>query len=404
MRSLPGVDDVSTTLDIAFSLLPEGDSEVRARLMTIRAFWPFAFPEIEFSEDDLVALERTASDAADMALRLGRTNLASGALDAATGHGFSRGYYGLSVPISKRRLALIPDLTDLGEIGDIYATGAWIRYEVGDYREAHRLADLGTQLMEGQAVNFQLHCLAWRNAARFRLGDWEGALADVELCRERLGERADAPPYFASSPFAVAALIESVRGNGAESDRLVDMLLPLERTTSGRFTRLLPWMSRLFVERGELSEARARLVPFPVGWRVHGGQMLEARCELVAAENAWDEAASVSRESRTYAEAGGLKALAHFAERLEGRAALAAGRTHEAAVHLRAASDGFRRLGAAWEQARTDLDLARCSTGDDGAREPASSAMEVFERLRCVRDVARALALLGGSVGPAKLG
>jgi class 3 adenylate cyclase len=403
MRSIPGVEEVSKDLDLAFSLLPDGDSEARARLMTIRAFWPFAFPELEFSEDELVALERKASDAADMALRLGRTDLASGALDAATGHGFSRGYYRFSVPISERRLALIPDLTDLGEVGDIYATSAWIRYEVGDYAEAFRLADVGTEVMEAQAVNFQLHCVAWRNAARFRLSDWEGALADVELCRERLGDRADAPPYFASSPFAVAALIQQVRGNGAESDRLVDILLPLERTTSGRFTRLLPWMSRLFVERGDLVEARARLVPFPVGWRVHGGQMLEARCELVAAQNAWDEAADVAAEADVYAEAGGLKALEQFATRLDGRAALAGGRTEDAVELLRRASEGFSRLGAVWEQARTDLDLAEALRGTEEFRTPASSALAVFERLGCVRDAGRARALLGRTVGPAKL-
>ena len=339
-----------------------------------------------------------------MGLRLGRTDLASGALDAATGRGFSRGYYKDSVPISQRRIALIPDLTDLGEIGDIYATGAWIRYEVGDYEEALQLSDTGATLMAGEAVNFQLHCLAWRSLARFRLGDWAGALADVELARERLGDRSEAPPYFASPPFALAALIHHERGDPAESDRLRDMLLPLERTSSGRFTRLLPLMARLLVERGELEEARMRLVPFPVGWRVHAGQVLEARCELVAAEGAWEEAPDVVREARAFSEAGGLKALEHFAERLDGRAALADGRREEAVGRLRSASGGFGKLGAVWERARTDLDLARAFEGTDALREPASSALTVFEGLGCIRDAARARALLGGTVGPAKLG
>jgi hypothetical protein len=184
---------------------------------------------------------------------------------------------------------------------------------------------------------------------------------------------------------------------------LVDILLPLERTTSGRFTRLLPWMSRLFVERGDIAEARARLVPFPVGWRVHGGQMLEARCELVAAEQAWDEAASVAGETRSYAETGGLKAVAHFADRLDGRAALAARREDKAAVHLRAASEGFERLGAAWEQARTDLDLAEALRGTEESTTRARTALDVFERLGSLRDAGRARALLGETAGPSKL-
>ncbi|MDP9296226.1 MAG: AAA family ATPase [Actinomycetota bacterium] len=403
MRSIPGPEDVSREVDLALSLLPEGDSEVRARLMTVRGFWPFAFPELGFSDEDLAALERTALDAADMALRLGRTALASGALDAASGRGFSQGYYQMVVPISERRLALIPDLEDLGEAGDIYATGAWTRYEVGDYREAFRLADVGAETMAGQAVNFELHCVAWRTAARFRLGDWVGTLADLEICRDRLGERRDAPPYFASAPFAIVALLHHVRGESAETERLIDMLIPLERTASGRFTRLLPWMARLFVERGEIDQARSRLVPFPVGWRVHGGQMLEARCELVAAQNAWDEAADVAAEAHVYAEAGGLKALEHFATRLDGRAALAGGRTEDTVELLRRASEGFSRLGAVWEQARTDLDLAEALRGTEEFRAPASSALAVFERLGCVRDAGRARALLGGTVGPAKL-
>jgi hypothetical protein len=402
MRSLPTEAEVRSDLDLAFSLVPEGDGEARVRLLTVQAFWPFAFREHEFTDEELATWERMALDAADMALRIGRIDLASGALDAATGRGFSRGQYAFVVPVSERRLALIPELNDVGEIGDIYATSSWIRYEVGDYGEALRLADLGVEAMEDQAVNFQLHCLAWRAAACFRLGDWEGALADVQRTRSRLGDRADAPPYFASPPFALAALIQHARGNEVESDRLLEMLLPLERTGTGMFTRLLPVTARLLVERGDLSEARARLDPYPPGWRVHAGQMIEARCELVAAEGAWDEAPPVVAETRNYADAGGLKALVPFADRLEGLAALEDGRRHEGLALLQLASAGFAELGAVWEQARTDLRLAEADPGE--ASEAAAAAMATFERLGCRRDAARARALLGGAVGPSKLG
>jgi hypothetical protein len=131
--------------------------------------------------------------------------------------------------------------------------------------------------------------------------------------------------------------------------------------------------------------------------------MLEARCELVAAEGAWDEAEEVAREAGEFSEVGGLEALAHFAERLEGRAALAAGRGAEAVERLRSAGEGFGKLGAVWEQARTDLDLARALGDDDSARVAATAALSVFERLGCIRDAGRARALLGGTVGPARL-
>jgi class 3 adenylate cyclase len=402
MRSTPTEAEVRADLDLAFSLAPEGDGEARVRLMTAQAFWAFAFRERAFTDEEMDALSRMALDAADMALRLGRTDLASGALDAAGGAGITRGLYADIVSIAERRITMIPDLNDVGEIGDIYATSAWGRYELADYDEAFRLADLGARAMEDQAVNFQLHCLAWRAAARFKLGDWDGTLADVERSREQLGERGDSPPYFAAPPFAFAALIERARGNEPESDRLLEMLLPLERTGSGTFTRLLPVTARLLVERGDLTEARSRLVPYPPGWRVHAGQMIEARCVLVAAEEAWAESRDVVSEARWYADAGGLKALVPFADRLEGLAALADGRREEGLALLRLASARFAELGAVWEQARTDLRLAETDPGEAG--DAATSAAATFERLGCVRDAGRARALQGGAVGPSKLG
>jgi tetratricopeptide (TPR) repeat protein len=408
MRSTPTENEVRADLELAFSLLPEGDGEARVRLMTVQAFWAFAFREREFTDEEVDVLSRTALEAADMALRLRRTDLASGALDAASGSGVTTGRYGVAAAVSERRIALVPELNDVGEVGDIYATSAWLRYEMGEYEEALRLATLGIEAMEEQAVNFELHCLAWRAVARFRLGDWDGTLADVERCRVRLGDRADAPPYFASPPFAIAALIALARGDDAESDRLLEMLLPLERTDSGTFTRLLPLTARLLVERRDLQEARARLVPYPPGWRVHAGQMIEARCELVSAEAAWDDTAEVVADARAYSEAGGLKSLLPFADRLEGVAAIAVGRKDDGLERLRRASRGFAALGAVWEQARTDLRIAAEAEGSsEVASGFASGALRTFERLGCSRDATRARALAGGEDGgggPSKLG
>jgi hypothetical protein len=90
-----------------------------------------------------------------------------------------------------------------------------------------------------------------------------------------------------------------------------------------------------------------------------------------------------------------------FADRLAGRAAIAQERIEDGIELLRRASAGFAALGAVWEQARTDLRLAEA-----GATDAASSAAAIFEELRCVRDAARARALVdgGGGFGPSKLG
>jgi len=135
---------------------------------------------------------------------------------------------------------------------------------------------------------------------------------------------------------------------------------------------------------------------------VHAGQMIEARCELVSAEATWHETPAVVAEARRYADEGGLKSLVPFADRLEGRAAIAQDRKDAGIELLRRASAGFAALGAVWEQARTDLRLAEAGATDSAAS--AASAAEIFDRLGCTRDATRVRALSGLSGGPSKLG
>jgi hypothetical protein len=62
--------------------------------------------------------------------------------------------------------------------------------------------------------------------------------------------------------------------------------------------------------------------------------------------------------SRSYARVAGLLALLVHLDRLEGRDALAAGEVDRGLELLAGARSGFTDLGAAWERARTELDLA----------------------------------------------
>ena len=55
------------------------------RLLTAHALWPFGYPDYEMEPSELFEIERAGLEAADEALRLGKPNLASGALDAAGG-------------------------------------------------------------------------------------------------------------------------------------------------------------------------------------------------------------------------------------------------------------------------------------------------------------------------------
>jgi hypothetical protein len=87
------------------------------------------------------------------------------------------------------------------------------------------------------------------------------------------------------------------------------------------------------------------------------------------------------------------------ADRLEGRAHLAAGHADRALAPLGAAAAGFAHLGAAWERALTELTLgeAYAAVGrDDDAAQTVARAAREFERLHVPRELERARALLDG--------
>ncbi len=71
------------------------DSIPLVRLLAAHAFMPFAFASIRGTSDEEVAASRSLGlQAADMAKRLGRSDLASAALDAASSGSMILGRYG----------------------------------------------------------------------------------------------------------------------------------------------------------------------------------------------------------------------------------------------------------------------------------------------------------------------
>ncbi len=96
----------------------------------------------------------------------------------------------------------------------------------------------------------------------------------------------------------------------------------------------------------------------PTRGRCTAGTPLESESELLCALAAWPEAAALATEMRAQAEENGTVIVAAFADRLEGRAAIAAGDVARAAELLTRAADRFDELGAVWERALTDVDLA----------------------------------------------
>ncbi len=93
---------------------------------------------------------------------------------------------------------------------------------------------------------------------------------------------------------------------------------------------------------------------------------------------------------REQAEENGTVIVAAFADRLEGRAAFAGGDAGRAQELLTRAADRFDELGAVWERALTEADLAAALTSlgrPDEARAVQARARATFEELGAVMDL-----------------
>ena len=120
--------------------------------------------------------------------------------------------------------------------------------------------------------------------------------------------------------------------------------------------------------------------------------------ELLTLSERWSEVPAFLEDSRAYAAEAELLALPVHLDRLDGRTSIAAGRLEPGLEALERARGLYARLGAVWERARTELDLAEAfaSAGrnDEARAAIVASAAELerigalieTDRLRSLRD------------------
>ena len=193
------------------------------------------------------------------------------------------------------------------------------------------------------------------------------------------------------------ALIHTFRGERAESDRLMDLLLRVEAAAGDTARRIWPYVNRLLVARGAVDEAWERFQHPPTGWRLAGASHLEAMCEWVPIADRWDRADDIVAEVRKAADEGDLVGVRLFADRLAGLRRCHDGDIEAGVEILARARDGFLEHGATWEAARTDVAIAEAlsDTGlDDGQRDRLANAVDLFERLGSVAELRRARAAI----------
>ncbi len=391
MRARLIEEEASPYLEIGLRHLPDGESEERVRLLTVQAFWPYSFRESTSTEADMQSARESGERAADMALRLGRADLASAALDGVVSYYQSHGLYGRMEEVVQRRLQLVDDLGDPLEVGDVYAVAAWAAFQVGRYRQAVRFADDGVARTIPGAQLMGMYCLDFRAVARCRLGEWDAFWHDVTELAELLGERRDRPPGFASDHVAAAAFVHEVQGDQASAERMLGILSWLESAEVRPSPGWWVWKALLLSRRGDHEAARDLLSRPEEGFGWGRGYRLEALCDVLADQRAWDAAPGVLDEARRHSAEAGLLALPFFADRLEGVMSLSRGEIEPALALLGRAREGFSELGARWESARTGLLLAGAlvqANRRDDARTHLERSMPVLEELRSLKEVA----------------
>jgi hypothetical protein len=294
----------------------------------------------------------------------------------------------------EQRLELVERLTDPWEIGDALQTSADVALWVGRYRDALRWAEEGFERSRSGPDVWRA-CLAWRVLARFRLGDWDGALDGLRVLEDAPGStRFAARAYFHVAARSCAAFLYELRGERGESERLREQAL--DEAPGAETVRKAPWLARLAGHRGSGDEA--------LGWLENTEPMatagvLEAKCDVIAELDRWDLADATVAEARAFAERALVEALPLHADRLEGRAALARGDAEGAVDALVRARDGFAAIGARWEEALASLWLAEAcrAAGDESeAQLAAETALHVFAELGSVRELEHARSLLDG--------
>ncbi|HMC37487.1 MAG TPA: AAA family ATPase, partial [Actinomycetota bacterium] len=338
MRTVPDEVETRRFLELGLRVVPEGDNEPRVRLMMAQAFLPWAYPKPDHSDEDFAAAQELGEQGAEVALRIGRHNLASGCLDAVSATMMVQGRYADSKRVIDRRLGIVDRIQDPLEVGDIHSLASWVANYIGHYRAAVTYAERGFELTVGQMPSAAVHCQSWKALGLFRLGEWDLFLEAFAVLQDLLGDRRNDPPYFASLPFGAAALVHVIQGDGPAADRVFAVIDYLSARKGPRMESMRGLGALALARRGEFDRARQLLRAIATEKAAElAPVVLLVECELIGEERDWQRIPGVLEDARTASATGQLLALPAFADRLQGRWHLAEGRPEQAAPLLQQA-------------------------------------------------------------------
>jgi class 3 adenylate cyclase len=386
MSEHPTGEALEELIDRGLAATGEADSVSRALLLMSRGFeLVWGFPEAESRSQE------AAHAALAIAERLDDPNLLSGSLDAVGSLLLARGRYGEYLRFGRRRIDLVPRLTDVAEIGDAFQMGAWSATYVGLYDEAVEHATACVERARGIDPGEYVHGLAWRVWSRAMTGDWEGALEDqAELERiqaETVGARM---LWYTLKAHSAAAFVRELRGEHSEASAYLERIDEFREAASRDQYGVdgeaaLALAARALAHRGRAVEARGWFDPRAELW---APPALEALCEIVAVQGDWAAAPGMVAAARRQAAVSEALALPLFADRLEGRLAAVSGDDLAASALLRRSADGFAERSAPWEEgwSRELLAEVLLRLGDERAARELRVAGRLFERVGAVAE------------------
>jgi class 3 adenylate cyclase len=399
MRDAPSVEEVRRYLAIGFEHLDDEDSEEAIRLMTLHAFEPFGLMyRIQLDADEREACFSSGIRAAELARAKGRPDLESAALDGASSAIIDLGVYGQPrlLRLLQRRLTIAEETEDPWEAGDIYAMASWNHAMVGNYEESVRFGFIGRDLAGGQAIGLGGHCLNWAGVSLFHLGEWDRLLEVFEEIRTMMGERAEDPPYFMMNVFGASAFVHDAREMPG-ANHLLGFLEASRGAKQFGTVGASYWYAWILSRRGEHERARAVIEDADAApTQILRPLRDEVLADAIAASERWGEVGAFAERGRAYAAEARIRALPVHIDRLEGRAAIAGGDVDEGLEILETARKDFDGLGAMWERARTELEIAEAlaqAGRADEARSTAEAAAAELERAGAVLELNRLRAL-----------
>jgi class 3 adenylate cyclase/tetratricopeptide (TPR) repeat protein len=327
----PDRELVDGWIERAVDLAPV-DTRTRAEALVARAFWHRLAGR---AADD-------AREGASMAERLGAVDVVSYAFSARALVALASADYAEAGEATRRRLALLPQISDPDHRADVYWSAMVVHAALGRLEEARRLARLNDEINSRLTPHHRVHGIAARVRVDELCGCWD-AIRELQWDTEsRVAANVDTPCSDNAFCLLVSALAHAELDNESEAVRL-------ERAADGLgFEGYVGDLTgpriRLALTRGDLARVETLLLALQEQ-EPGGNPSLTTRAACI------DGLVALGRGSEVEQDAEALR-RSRYLEPFTLRAIALA---NDDQALLEQAADSFAGLGLHWHAAQTPL-------------------------------------------------